>query len=169
MGAPGERFDLDGRVALVTGGSRGLGRAMVRGFAEAGADVVIASRKLDVCEALAAEITASTKRRAFAYACHVGKWDEIDGLVDAAYVHFGTVEVLVNNAGMSPLYPDPASVTEELYDKVFAVNLKGPFRLSALVGTRMMERDGGSIVNVSSAGSFRPDGSVIPSRRPRRD
>ena len=155
------RFDLSGRVALVTGGSRGLGRAMVLGFAEAGADVVIASRKLEACEAVAREVEA-LGRAALPYACHVGHWDELDGLVDAAYGRFGTVDVLVNNAGMSPLYPDPASVTEELYDKVLDVNLKGPFRLTALIGTRMAAGRGGSIINVSSIGAIRPSAHIVP-------
>src|SRR5207248_1970655 len=101
-------------------------------------------------------------RRALPVPCHVGNWDDIDRLVEAAYAEFGRVDVLVNNAGMSPLYPDPAGVTEDLYDKVFAVNLKGPFRLTALVGTRMADADGGSIINVSSAGSLSPDASIIP-------
>jgi NAD(P)-dependent dehydrogenase (short-subunit alcohol dehydrogenase family) len=146
---------------VVTGGSRGLGRAMVLGLAEAGADVVVASRKLEVCEEVAAEVEA-LGRQALAVACHVGKWDDLDGLVEAAYARFGTIDVLVNNAGMSPLYPDPASVTEELYDKVFDVNLKGPFRLTALIGTRMAAGDGGSIINLSSTGSIRPYGGIIP-------
>jgi NAD(P)-dependent dehydrogenase (short-subunit alcohol dehydrogenase family) len=155
-------FDLSGRVALVTGGSRGLGREMVLGFARAGADVVVTSRKLDACEAVAEEVRATTGRRATALACHVGHWDELGGLVDAVWDEFGRLDVLVNNAGMSPLYPDPVSVTEDLYDKVFAVNLKGPFRLSALVGTRMAAGDGGSIINVSSAGSLHPNAQIIP-------
>jgi NAD(P)-dependent dehydrogenase (short-subunit alcohol dehydrogenase family) len=155
-------FDLTGRVALVTGGSRGLGRSMVLGFARAGADVIVTSRKLDACEAVAREVQETTGRRALAHPCHVGNWDEIDRLVDTAYEQFGSVDVLVNNAGMSPLYPDPASVTEELYDKVFAVNLKGPFRLTALVGTRMAAGDGGSIIMVSSVGSMRPNRAIIP-------
>jgi NAD(P)-dependent dehydrogenase (short-subunit alcohol dehydrogenase family) len=159
---PAELFDLSGRVALVTGGSRGLGRSMIFGFARAGADVVVSSRKADACEAVANEVEAETGRRAVPIACHVGHWDDLDGLVDAAYATFGKVDVLVNNAGMSPLYPSPVEVTEALYDKVFDVNLKGPFRLSALVGTRMAAGDGGSIINVSSMGAVRPDGSIIP-------
>ena len=159
---PADLFDLTGRVALVTGGSRGLGRAMVLGFARAGADVVITSRKLDACAALAGEVETTTGRRAFPYACHVGQWEQIDGLVDAAYEHFGRVDVLVNNAGMSPLYDDVADVTEELYDKVFAVNIKGPFRLTALVGTRMARSEGGSIINVSSVGALRPSPGIVP-------
>ncbi len=153
---------LLGRVALVTGGSRGLGRQMVLGFARAGADVVIASRKLDACEELAKEVEETTGRRALAKACHVGHWDEVEELAEAAYEHFGHVDVLVNNAGMSPTYPRPVDVTEELYDKVLGVNLKGPFRLTALVGQRMADGDGGSIINVSSTASIRPGAHVIP-------
>jgi NAD(P)-dependent dehydrogenase (short-subunit alcohol dehydrogenase family) len=159
---PAELFALTGRVALVTGGSRGLGRAMVLGFARAGADVVITSRKLDACEALAAEVESTSGRRALPYACHVGDWSQLDGLVAAAYERFGRVDVLVNNAGMSPLYDRVADVSEELYDKVFAVNIKGPFLLTALVGTRMAEGDGGSIINVSSAGALRPNPAIVP-------
>jgi len=157
-----ELFDLSGRVALVTGGSRGLGREMVLAFAAAGADVVIASRKLEACRALAEEVRASTGRRALAYACHVGRWHELDGLVEAAYHEFGRVDVLVNNAGKSPLYDHVANVSESLWDSVIALNLKGPFRLSALVGTRMAEGAGGSIINISSAGSIHPTADIIP-------
>jgi NAD(P)-dependent dehydrogenase (short-subunit alcohol dehydrogenase family) len=149
-------FDLTGKVAVVTGGSRGIGAAIVNGFADAGADVVIASRKLDNCERLAAEVSARTGRRALGVACHVGHWDECDRLVDTVYEEFGRCDVFVNNAGMSPLYADLASITEEYYDKVHGVNLKGPFRLGALVGTRMAAGEGGVIINVSTIGSLRP-------------
>jgi NAD(P)-dependent dehydrogenase (short-subunit alcohol dehydrogenase family) len=155
-------YDLTGKVAIVTGGSRGIGRAVAHGFAAAGADVVIASRKLDNCEATAKEISAATGREALAVACHVGRWDDCDALVDATYEHFGRCDVLVNNAGMSPLYEDLPSVSEELYDKTHAVNARGPFRLSVLVGTRMAEGDGGSIINVSTAGSLRPNAIDLP-------
>src|SRR5947207_14487281 len=155
-------FDLSNRVAIVTGGSRGLGHSIVLGLAQAGADVVIASRKLDNCKAVAEEVETTTGRQALPVACHVGHWDELDGLVDAAYDRFGKVDVLVNDAGMPPLYPDLMSVTEELYDKVFDVNLKGPFRLAVLVGTRMVDHGGGSIINVSSIGSLRPYGGIVP-------
>ena len=162
MSTPPRDTALAGKVALVTGGSRGLGRAMVLAFADAGADVVITSRKLDACKAVAAEVEAMG-RRALPVACHVGHWDEIDGLVEQAYDTFGRVDVLVNNAGMSPLYPDLESVTEELWDKVLGVNLKGPFRLTALVGTRMAGGPyGGSIINVSSSGSIRPGPTMLP-------
>jgi len=159
---PAELFDLTGRVAVVAGGSRGLGREMVLAFARAGADVVIASRKLESCETLAREVEAETGRRTLAQACHVGHWQDLDRLADAAYDAFGKVDVLVNNAGMSPLYDHVVNVSEELYDKVLAVNLKGPFRLTALVGTRMAAGAGGSIINVSSVGAIRPYGDIVP-------
>lgn len=153
--------NLSGKVALVTGGSRGLGREMVLAFAQSGADVVIASRKLDSCEALAREVEQTTGRRALAVACHVGDWGQVEHLADAAYERFGKVDVLVNNAGMSPIYDHVSNVTEALYDKVLDVNLKGPFRLTALVGTRMAAGAGGSIINVSSTASFHPRANVV--------
>jgi NAD(P)-dependent dehydrogenase (short-subunit alcohol dehydrogenase family) len=151
-------FDLTGKVAVVTGGSRGIGRAVVLGYARAGADVVIASRKLDNCEAVAREVHETTDRRALAVGTHVGYWDQCDRLVETVYDEFGRCDVLVNNAGMSPLYPDLASITEDYYDKVHSVNLKGPFRLATQFGTRMAEADGGSIINVSTIGSLRASG-----------
>src|SRR5262249_38686661 len=150
-----------GKVALITGGSRGLGRQMALAFARAGADVVLASRKLESCQAVAREVEA-LGRRALPYACHVGRWDELDGLVAAAYRHFPAADVLVNNAGMSPLYPSLAEVSEALWDKVLAVNLKGAFRLSALVATRMAAGSGGSIINISSVAAVRPSPVETP-------
>jgi NAD(P)-dependent dehydrogenase (short-subunit alcohol dehydrogenase family) len=149
-------FDLTGRVAVITGGSRGIGRSLAYGLAQAGADVVIASRKIDNCRAVATDIEQLTGRRALAVACHVGRWDDCDRLAATVDDEFGRCDVLVNNAGMSPLYDDLASITEQYYDKVSAVNLKGPFRLSALFGTRMAAGEGGSIINVSTIGSLRP-------------
>jgi NAD(P)-dependent dehydrogenase (short-subunit alcohol dehydrogenase family) len=155
-------FSLRGKVALVTGGSRGLGREMAIAFAGAGADVAIASRKQEACDAMAAEIAASTGRRTLAHACHVGRWNDLATLVDRVYDELGAVDVLVNNAGMSPLYPSLPEVTEELFDKVIGVNLKGPFRLSALVAPRMVEAGGGSIINVSSVAAIRPTAGDLP-------
>lgn len=157
-----ELLDMTGRVAVVTGGSRGIGRSVAEAFAMAGADVVIASRKLDNCERAAKEIEAATSRRALPVSCHIGRWSDADALVEEVYAAFGRCDVLVNNAGMSPVYDDLPSVTEELYDKVHAVNARGPFRLSALFGTRMAERDGGSIINVTTAGTLRPDPTDLP-------
>ena len=155
-------FDLSGKVALVTGGSRGIGRAIAGGLAAAGAEVAIASRKLDNCKVASSEIEAATGRRAVPLACHVGRWEDCDHLVDAVYREFGRCDVLVNNAGMSPAYSDLASVGEDLYDKVHAVNAKGPFRLSVLIGGRMADGDGGSIINVTTAGSLRPMPTDLP-------
>jgi len=155
VAGPAALFDLTGKVALVTGGSRGLGREMVLAFAAAGADVIIASRKLAACEALA-QVVEANGRRALPVACHVGHWDECDELASRAYAHFGRVDILVNNAGMSPLAPSSAETSEELFDKVIGVNFKGPFRLSAVIGQRMYEGDGGSIINVSSSGALYP-------------
>jgi NAD(P)-dependent dehydrogenase (short-subunit alcohol dehydrogenase family) len=155
-------FDLTGKVALVTGGSKGLGREMVLAFAAAGADVLIASRKVDRCEEVAQEVRATTGRRAEVYGVHVGRWDELDGLVDFAYEAFGTVDVLVNNAGVSPVYDQVVDVSEKLFDTIVNINFKGPFRLSALVGSRMVASGGGVIINVSSTGSLRPNEAIIP-------
>ncbi|MCB0985115.1 MAG: SDR family oxidoreductase, partial [Ilumatobacter sp.] len=154
-------FELQGKVAVVTGGSRGLGREMVLAFAERGADVVIASRKLENCEAVAEEVRAMG-RRALPIAYHAASWADADRLAEAAYAEFGRVDVLVNNAGMSPLYRSLDEVSEELFDKVIGVNLKGPFRLTSVVGTRMAEGDGGSIINVSSIASQRPSPGEAP-------
>jgi NAD(P)-dependent dehydrogenase (short-subunit alcohol dehydrogenase family) len=158
---PAARFDLSGKVAVVTGGSRGLGRAMVLALAAAGADVVVASRKLEACEEVAAGVRAMG-RRALAVACHVGHWNELPALADAAYDTFGHVDVLVNNAGMSLLYEDVSEVSEEMWDRVVDLNLKGVFRLTTLVGKRMKDGGRGSIVNVSSTGSIRPTPWIIP-------
>jgi NAD(P)-dependent dehydrogenase (short-subunit alcohol dehydrogenase family) len=162
MTEPLDRFLLTGKVCVVTGGSRGLGLEMVRAFAGVGADVVIASRKLANCEEVAAEIERTTGRQAMPIGCHVGDWQQCDAMVDAVYERFGRIDVLVNNAGMSPLYESLEGHSEALYDKVFDVNLKGPFRLMANVGTRMAESGGGSIINVSSGGATRPVPTIIP-------
>jgi len=154
-------FELTGKVAIVTGGSRGLGREMALAFADHGADVVVASRKLENCEAVADEVRARG-RRALAVGYHAASWADADRLAEAAYAEFGRVDILVNNAGMSPLYPSLDQVSEELFDKVIGVNLKGPFRLSAVVGTRMAAGNGGSIINVSSIASERPSPAEVP-------
>ena len=161
MPGPARLFDMSGKTVLITGGSRGMGRAMALGFAAAGADMVVTSRKLDACEAVAANIRAQG-RRALAVACHVGKWDDIERLVEAAYAAFGRIDVLINNAGMSPASPASESVSEALFDKIQDVNFKGPFRLTAMVARRMAEQGGGSIINVSSLSAIRPSPATSP-------
>jgi NAD(P)-dependent dehydrogenase (short-subunit alcohol dehydrogenase family) len=154
--------DLTGKVAVVTGGSRGIGRAIVQTLAEAGADVVIASRKLDACEAAAEQVRNSTGRQVVAIACHVGRWDDCDRLIAATLARAGGLDVLVNNAGMSPLYPSLDAVSEELFDKTLAVNLKGPFRLAALAATHMAAHGGGSIINIGTTASLTASVGELP-------
>ncbi len=153
-------FDFSGKVVLVTGGSRGLGYEMVKAFAERGADVVIASRKLENCEAVAEEVRA-LGRRALAVQVHAAKWDSIDALIERTYDEFGRIDVCINNAGMGPAAPSH-EVTEALFDSVVGLNFKGPFRMASQVAERMSEGDGGVIINVTSSGSLLPLPYVVP-------
>jgi NAD(P)-dependent dehydrogenase (short-subunit alcohol dehydrogenase family) len=146
-------LDATGKVVIVTGGSKGLGREMVLGFAEAGADVIVASRKLGPCEAVAEEVR-EMGRRALAVSCHVGDWAQCEALVDVTVAEFGCIDVLVNNAGIAPVPPSLLEVTTDLFDKTIAVNLKGPLRLMALSAQHMPP--GGSVVNISSKASIYP-------------
>jgi NAD(P)-dependent dehydrogenase (short-subunit alcohol dehydrogenase family) len=155
-------FGLSDKIAVVTGGSRGLGREIAFAYAQHGATVVVASRKQEACTATAEEITDATGRTALGIACHVGHWEQCDALVERLYDEFGRVDILVNNAGSSPLYPSLAEVSEELFDKVMAVNVKGAFRLSSLVGTRMAAAGGGVILNVSSIAAVAPTPVELP-------
>jgi len=153
-------FDLSGRFVLVTGGSRGLGLEMVRAFAARGADVIIASRKLDACEA-AAEDVRQLGRRALALSVNMSHWDQAEQLAEKAWSHWGRIDILVNNAGMSPRVPSHA-MTEDLFDKVMDLNFKGPFRLAALIAKKMFDGEGGAIINVSSSGALYPLPQVVP-------
>ena len=149
-----DAFDLTGRVSLVTGATKGLGRAMVQGLAEAGSDVVVVSRKPELCDQVAAEVEESTGRRALSAACHLGDWDTLGELADRVYDEFGRVDVLINNAGINPTPIGVADITSEFFDKLFAVNVKGPVRLAGLIAPRMGEAGGGSIVNITTVGSY---------------
>ena len=161
MTTPAIQYDFTGKVVVITGGSRGLGHEMALGFAAAGANLVIASRKLDSCEATVKEIRA-LGRDGSAHAIHVGKWDDCNRLADEVYARWGRADVLINNAGLSPLASSSLETSEDLFDKIMAVNLKGPFRLSALFASRMIAGDGGSIVNISSTASIRPNPETAP-------
>jgi len=152
-----ELFDLSGKLALVTGGSRGLGRAICLGLAQAGADVVVASRDLEACRGVAREVEA-LGRQALAVACDMTSWSDIERLVESSHARFGRCDVLVNNAGVTqapqPLGDSPA----ELFDAIYGVNVKGPMHLACLVAPRMAAHGGGSIVNVVTMGALKPGG-----------
>jgi NAD(P)-dependent dehydrogenase (short-subunit alcohol dehydrogenase family) len=148
-------FDMTGKVVLVTGGSRGLGHEMVKAFAACGADIVVSSRKADACERVAEEVRAMG-RRAAACPAHVGRWADVDALAAQALAAFGRIDVLVNNAGIAPVAPSSAEISEDLFDKTVAVNFKGPFRLSALIAPTMAAAGGGAIINISSMAAVKP-------------
>lgn len=154
-------IDLSGRVAVVTGGSRGLGRAIARGLSEAGAAVAIASRKREVCEALAAEL-AATGGQASAHAFDAADWDSCDRLFAEVLDRWGGADILVNNAGKSPVEPSSIETSEAAFDHVIAVNLRSAFRLSALFGDQMVRRGKGAIINISSSGTLRPEPGFGP-------
>ncbi len=156
------KLDLTGKIALITGGARGIGRAVSEAFAAAGADLIIASRKLDACKAVAADLSARFEVRAVGLGFNLSSWDDCDRLVDEAWQAFGRIDILVNNAGVSPAYESIDTLSEALFDKIMAVNLKGPFRLAALIGTRMVAAGGGAIVNIGSSSATQPVPSAIP-------
>ncbi|WP_406277512.1 glucose 1-dehydrogenase [Nocardia sp. NBC_00881] len=148
--------DLTGKVALVTGASRGLGLAIARGLCDAGSTVIVSSRKLVACEQAVTSLDDCRPGSAHPLELHVGNWDSIEPAVDRVIAEFGRLDVVVNNAGIAPLAENLASVTEGLWDKTIEVNLKGPFRLMAVAGARMAAAGGGSIINISSIGAVRP-------------
>ncbi|RZL23116.1 MAG: glucose 1-dehydrogenase [Rhodococcus sp. (in: high G+C Gram-positive bacteria)] len=147
---------LEGKLALITGATRGLGRAIAQALAEAGATVVVSSRKADACEATAREITEVTGARTLALPLHVGQWDAIGPALARVEAELGLLDVVVNNAGIAPISPSLIEQSEALYDKTMDVNLKGPFRLMSVAGEQMVRGGGGSIINISSIGSQRP-------------
>jgi NAD(P)-dependent dehydrogenase (short-subunit alcohol dehydrogenase family) len=140
---------------------------MAFAFARAGAEVMIASRSLESCTQTAREIEAATGQRCHAVSCHVGRWDEVDTLARFAWDQLGGIDILVNNAGKSPLYESVVDIDEKLWDSVLGLNLKGPFRLTALVGSMMVGRceqfdRTASIINISSIAAIHPTPEVIP-------
>ena len=153
-------FDLTGRVAVVTGSTKGIGRAMAQGLAEAGASVVVSSRKQDLCDQVAAEIASTTGVQTFGLACHVGDWDAIPAFVDAVVERFGHIDFLVNNAGISPSRAGVSDMTLDLWRKIFAVNLEGPLRMSQCVAPVMRDHGGGSIINIGSMAGYHAGSAV---------
>jgi len=147
-------FSLDGKVALITGGSRGIGKATALGFAEAGADVVVASRKLPDLEEVAEEIR-KLGRKSLAVAAHVGRPEERNQLVAQVKEEFGRIDILVNNAGTSPALSPVLDLEERLWDTVLNLNLKAAVFLSQAVAKVMKEHGGGKIINVASVAGYR--------------
>jgi NAD(P)-dependent dehydrogenase (short-subunit alcohol dehydrogenase family) len=154
MQATTQLFDLSGKVVIVTGSTKGIGRAMAEGIARAGASVVISSRKQDLCDEEAKEIASATGADAFGLACHVGEWDAIPTFVDAVHARFGRIDGLVNNAGINPARIGPADMTLDYWRKVFSVNVEGPLRLAQSVLPIMRDGGGGSIVNIGTMAAY---------------
>jgi NAD(P)-dependent dehydrogenase (short-subunit alcohol dehydrogenase family) len=150
----GASFDLNGKVAIVTGSTKGIGRAMARGLADAGATVVVSSRKQELCEKVAAEIEAESGGRALPLACHVGDWDGVATFIDAVCGELGGVDVLVNNAAITPSRLTVATMELPVWRKIFNVNIEGPLRTAQCVAPVMRERGGGSIVNIASMAAY---------------
>ena len=148
-------FSLEGKVALIAGGSRGIGRVIALTFAENGADVAISSRKLPDLEAVAEEVKA-TGRKCLAIASHIAKLEESQNLVEKVKADFGKIDILVNNAGTNPYMGPLIDAEEWAWDVTMNVNLKGPFLLSQLVARVMQEQGGGNIINMASAAGINP-------------
>ncbi len=147
-------FDLTGKVAIVTGSTKGIGRAMVEGLAAAGATVVVSSRKQDLCETVAKQVEEATGSRALPLACHVGDWDAIPAFVDTVQGELGQIDVLVNNAGITPSRFGVADMELGIWRKMFNVNLEGPLRMAQCVAPIMRDQGGGSIVNIASMAAY---------------
>ncbi len=150
-------FDLTGKVALLTGASKGMGQAMAQGLADHGARVVISSRKLDQCQATADDINERCgEARAVAIACNAGYKEQLQALVDETHAKLGPVDILVANAGVNPFYGPMSEIPDEAYDKIMSTNVKSNHWLVQMVVPDMVERGSGSIMITSSTGAFHP-------------
>ncbi len=157
----GDSFDLSGRFALVTGASRGIGRAIALLLARHGASVVVTSRKLDGCEAVAAEIRAAGGN-AIALACHIGEPEQITSVMCEIDARYGRLDILVNNAATNPYFGPAVAMDLAAYQKTVDVNIRGYFWASIEAARRMIAQGQGAIVNVASVNAFRPmDGQAV--------
>src|SRR4030043_156363 len=152
-------FSLSGKVALVTGGSRGIGKAIAVGLAKFGADVAVTSRKFPDLEEVAEEIKG-LGRKSMAVATHVGRVEEINNLIPKVKDEFGRIDILVNNAGTNPTMASAMDIEERAWDSIMNLNLKGLFFLSQAVAKVLKEQGGGKIINVASVAGITPD--ILP-------
>lgn len=152
-------FSLTGKVALVTGASKGIGRAISEMYAEAGAKVIVSSRKQEAVEAVVQEIK-SKGQDAYAVACNVGDANDIKRLVDETIKQYGTIDILVNNAAANPSFGPVIETSDAAFDKIMHVNVKGPFELSKLVYPIMKAKKSGSVINISSIGGLKPEAGL---------
>ncbi|MDQ7063835.1 MAG: SDR family oxidoreductase [candidate division KSB1 bacterium] len=151
-----DAFSLKDKVAVITGASKGIGEAIARAYAEAGARVVISSRKQDAVDAAAADLRARGLD-AVGIAAHVGQMEDLDRLVQQTLDTYGGIDILVNNAAINPVFGPILDTDEAVFDKIMQVNLKGPFELGKRVHPIMKERGGGSVINISSIGGISPE------------
>ncbi len=151
-----KQFSLEGKVTMVTGASRGIGRATALAFAKAGSDLILTSRKVDDLEKVAADIR-NEGRRALVISAHLGRLEDVKRTADTARAGFGRIDILVNNAGTSPIFASVLETDERLWDTVMSLNLKGLYFLSQAIAKIMKEQGGGSIINVASVDGFLPE------------
>jgi dehydrogenase/reductase SDR family protein 4 len=152
-------FQLDGKVALVTGASKGIGEAMARGLAEFGAKVVVSSRKQEAVDAVAGTFKADGLE-ATGIAANMSSIEDIHGLVDKTVETYGGLDIIINNAAVNPVFGPIQNTDERAFDKIIDVNLKGPFELCKKAYPVLKQRGGGSIIHISSIGGLRPEAGI---------
>jgi NAD(P)-dependent dehydrogenase (short-subunit alcohol dehydrogenase family) len=150
-----DQFNLEGKVAIITGSSKGIGKAMAKGLAEKGAQVVVSSRSQEACDEVVKEFTAAGLK-AIGIACHIGKEEQRQNLVDKTVEAFGRIDVLINNAAINPVYGPIEDVDPSIFDKIMDVNVKAPWALSNLVLPHMQANKNGSIINIASVEALTP-------------
>ena len=149
------QFNLKGKVAIVTGSSKGIGKAIAKGLAQMGAEVVISSRNQEACDTVVSEFE-NEGLKAVGIACHIGKEEQRKNLVDTVVKKLGRIDILVNNAAINPVYGPIENVEPEIFDKIMEVNVKAPWALSNLVLPHMQSNKKGSIINIASVEALTP-------------